>query len=213
MMILALTESEQEQTHISDASKGTGYICALCKSRVCVIKGDRKRHHYRHITNHKKAGGNGETDLHKLAKEIIQISRTVTLQNEQPLTFDRVETEVYMNKQIKVDLVGYIGQRRYVIEIRVTHAVNRQKIEILERLNVDTLELDLSSWHRSCPSYASPVGIAQLINRFAPRRWLVRYRRFPRLYRFWYSVRALLLRKTHTSPLSTRTPYQLGLPI
>ncbi|WP_411359006.1 hypothetical protein [Pseudidiomarina salilacus] len=213
MMVFALTEQGQERTHVDDATKATRYVCALCKSSVSVVKGEHKRHHYRHRVGRKSGGSNGETDLHRAAKEIIQASRSLVFPNNKFITFDHVDVEVTLNKQIKADLIGYIGQRRCVIEIRVTHAVNRQKIEIIESLNVDTIELDLSSWHRSCPSLASRVGIEQVINLYAPRKWLVRHRRFPRLYRFWHSAKSWLRQLTHPRLPTTRAPCQLRLPL
>lgn len=50
-------------------------------------------------------------------------------------------------------------------------------------MNLDVIEVDLSSWRKPCPSQAAPAAIDDIIFQHAPRQWLQKHRYFPNFYR------------------------------
>ncbi|RUO69003.1 hypothetical protein CWI80_12295 [Pseudidiomarina sediminum] len=211
MMIFALTAEDKVMVHISNASKGHRYVCALCQTPLSVVQGTQNRHHFRHVAGRRAQGGGGETNLHRQAIEHIVATRGIVLNNSSELVFDQVATNVSFHKKVRPDIVGIKDGKHYAIEIRVTHAVSQEKVAIFKELNVNAIEIDLSSWHRACPSFASPAGIAQLLNRYAPHQWLSRQRRFPRLYHTLQQLKHWLFGIAAITPTRPPAPYQFNL--
>ena len=98
-----------------------------------------------------------ETALHLKAKEIIEeekrmiIPRVVAHFNnlskevspEREVSFDRVVLERRVGNVIP-DILAYKDNRPLMIEITITHGIDDEKFEKLEKLGISTLEIDLS---------------------------------------------------------------------
>jgi hypothetical protein len=101
-----------------------------------------------------------ESAIHRLGKQIIAdegyaIAPPVALAPPMPnwktstilpggrLEFEHVKVEQRVDG-LRPDLIGMIGQQRYMIEIRCTHAVDDQKREHARQNNWTMLEIDLS---------------------------------------------------------------------
>lgn len=98
-----------------------------------------------------------ETALHLKAKEIIEeekrmiIPRVVAHYNnlskevspKREVSFDRVVLERRIGNVIP-DILAYKDNRPLMIEITITHGIDDEKFEKLEKLGISTLEIDLS---------------------------------------------------------------------
>lgn len=211
MMIYGLDKESKERVHVSEAVNGGDFICALCRTKVIVVRRNNQAHHFRHHSGKRQTGGGGKTRLHEDAIDKIKELGELKLPNGEVMRFDKVETNVLCGSNMVVDAVGYINKSIFAIEIYVTHRVDDDKIAKLERHNLDTVEIDLSFWHRSCPSFSSPVGLEELLAQYAPRRWISRWRRFPRLWRWWRWVLNRPFLKNRGSGNTYRPPRQLQL--
>lgn len=159
MMIYGLAKESRERVHVTEAVNGGDFICALCRTKIIVVRRNNEAHHFRHHTGKRQKGGGGKTRLHEDAIDKIKELGELKLPNGKVMRFDMVETGVRIGKSVIPDAIGYINERAYAIEVYVTHPVDEEKIEKLEKLNVDTVEIDLSNWYRSCPSFSSPIGL------------------------------------------------------
>lgn len=211
MMLLANRTNSKAQVAIEDAIKGNNYECMLCKGKVAPVKGDCNSHHFRHVTGKQSGYKSGETPLHIYAKKFLMTHRMLYMPDGRVVIFDRIEVESYQKQGIKIDSVGYSGRRAYLIEFAVSHKVDRKKLEILRTMNLDVIEVNLSSWRKPCPTQASPTAINDIIFQYAPRQWLQRRRLFPSLYRMLrYFASKVSLRRTLNKNQS-HEPEQLSL--
>jgi len=179
-----------ELVHVMQAGRGLGdLICPDCGGALIARKGSERIPHFAH-TAIGECRHAGETALHLMAKEIIASGACLSLppfevedgygrwrqvQSATVVSFDTVDTEVFEDG-IRPDLIGSVsavhgGQivtRRLIIEIRVTHAVEKRKLDILRARGDSVLELDLSKVDRGLDRPA----LAQLLLDDAPRIWL-----------------------------------------
>ncbi|MDN7126910.1 hypothetical protein J6J08_05915 [Pseudidiomarina sp. 1APR75-33.1] len=208
MITEACEQGAERIVHITHAKKGIHYHCALCKTPMFPIMGDKKMHHFRHAKGKQAGYKSGLTDLHKQAQLLIKKYRKLVLPNGKIVYFDRVELEEPFHSKT-IDCIGYRGHRCWYIEVFVTHKVSEEKLAALRRQNVDVVELDLSPWYRACPSQQSPSRVADLIFKHVLSNWLHRYQRFPRLYVLWNHIKRLLVGSSEVQ--SSRPPEQLTL--
>jgi len=134
--------------------------CALCDDRLIAKKGNRKQHHFAHyrVENCK---GAVETSLHLLAKEIISEKKEITLPRVELKIGTKQEhfifhkpTKVKFNKirvenklgEIIPDLICYVNQQPLLVEIAVTHFIDEIKKQKIKKLNLSTIEVDLSEF-------------------------------------------------------------------
>ncbi|RUO46599.1 hypothetical protein CWE21_10610 [Pseudidiomarina aquimaris] len=213
MMIYGIAKESRERVHVTEAVNGGDFICALCRTKVIVVRRNNEPHHFRHHSGTRQAGGGGKTRLHEDAIDKIKELGELKLPNGEIIRFDKVDTGARLGRDVVPDAIGYVNERAYAIEIYVTHRVDEEKIAKLEQHNVDTVEVDLSHWYRACPSFSSPIGLEELLVKYAPRRWIVRRRRFPRLQRWWTRVTNRVLRNTRAKTGNYRAPKQLHLGI
>lgn len=211
MMIYGLANESKERVHVSEAVKGGDFICALCRTKVIVVRRNNEAHHFRHHTAKRQTGGGGKTRLHEDAIDKIKELGELKLPDGKVMRFDKVETDVRLGNDVILDAIGYVNERAYAIEIYVTHRVGEEKVAKLEQHNVDTVEVDLSHWYRACPSFWSPIGLEDLLIKYAPRSWIVRRRRFPRLWRWWGRVLNTCYFKSREQDCNYRPPSQLQL--
>ncbi|MFZ3583139.1 hypothetical protein ACOI1H_13345 [Loktanella sp. DJP18] len=178
--------------HISEVKRGDdALICPDCGGiLVARLRDELRVAHFAHKAM-AECRSAGETALHRLAKEIIQeggaillpaycvagqvsgVGRTVTAQPQQRVSFDRVDIEV-PQPGFKPDLIGSALGRdgevlhRLIIEIRVTHAVDAEKLSKLRVHGESVIEIDLSGLDRGLTG----SELAAQILEAAPRSWL-----------------------------------------
>lgn len=145
-------------------------------------KGDVQAHHFAHHAQHdgQSCVSAGETALHKFAKRILderlEIAlpamvvtehglREVVVQAERR-AFDRAILET-KDGFIVPDVVLLLRDRRLIVEFKVTHPSDEQKIERIRTMDVGAIEIDLSQYR---DHMLSEIGDHILYD--APRVWL-----------------------------------------
>jgi hypothetical protein len=176
--------SDGRLVDIKDVSSGLACecICPGCGRAMVAKKGDVQTHHFAH---HAQLDGRscvsaGETALHKFAKQILDQRLEIVLPkkivtqgddreiviNEGKWTFDQALLETRDGK-IVPDVVLLLRDRRLIVEFKVTHPCDDQKIARIKAMDVGAIEIDLSQYRDFLLN-----DIADQILYDAPRIWL-----------------------------------------
>ena len=139
--------------HISEANKEYDYICPECRKELIQRKGEIKIHHFSHKSNPEN-NCSSESSLHKYAKQVIAETKRIRVKNpflsHSYLIFDKVEVEKpLLNGLIRPDLIGYIGEEKYLIEIKVTHGIGEEKLELIKKNGFSCIEINLSNLYKN----------------------------------------------------------------
>lgn len=147
-------------THVLDVPRGLacGCVCAACGEPLVAKKGDSRQHHFAHVGG-AECSSAVETALHLAAKGILQQRLeivlpavtvdfygprpSITLAPEQRYQLDSVVLERRLG-QIVPDVLAYVRGRPLLVEIRVTHEVDEQKVARIRDLGLSAVEIDLS---------------------------------------------------------------------
>ncbi|GAB7536103.1 competence protein CoiA family protein [Burkholderia sp. 3C] len=146
------------------------FKCAVCKREVIRKQGEKRIWHFAHKVD-SDCTGTSETALHKLAKQTLVESsllhvpaaictlddesdlRSITLRDAKTLRWDEPgEAEVTV-ATIRPDFRGVCNGEAIFVEVTVTHKPEKPKLEVLRRLQVPTLEIDLSSAPRDATAH------------------------------------------------------------
>lgn len=171
--------------HISKVESGLvcNCICPSCHTQLVAKKGENVQDHFAHYSTESCAGAL-ESALHIATKEILTKEKRITLpavyiqfkSGRQPMLLaapkeykvDSVRVESPIGN-ITPDLILSIGQRELLVEIFVTHRVDRQKINKITELGMSAIEVDLST----SPRDLSMETLSELIvNGVDNKRWL-----------------------------------------
>jgi uncharacterized protein (DUF2384 family) len=142
----------------------------------------QRTHHFAHYAQQdgRSCVSAGETALHKFAKRILderleialpaqvveeQRDREVVVRAEKR-TFDQAFLET-KDGQIVPDVVLLLRERRLIVEFKVTHPCDAQKIARIRAMDVGAIEIDLSQYR---DHKLSEIGGQILYD--APRIWL-----------------------------------------
>ncbi len=144
---------------IEDVEQGVacGCVCPSCGGQLIARKGAIRVHHFAHYQE-VSCQHALETTLHLAAKAIIKEQKefyipslefwdvangsTVQLFSERKLNFEKVELEVKM-KAIQADIVAHIGKKQLIIELAVTHFIDKKKYQKIKALDISAIEVDL----------------------------------------------------------------------
>lgn len=151
--------------HISEVPQGAacGCVCPCCKAPLLARKGSIKIHHFAH-----KKGADCEksveTALHLASKQILEEHKGINLpavqidletyrdpipvSPERAFRLDEVRAEKRTG-DIVPDILAYSGGVPLLIEIRVTHEVDKAKAAKIRKLGISAIEIDLSSFCRN----------------------------------------------------------------
>jgi hypothetical protein len=145
--------------HVSEVPRGKACscVCPSCGSPLIAKQGKVMAHHFAH------AGGSDcstgyETALHLAAKEILKEYPEITLpvveivfdnHNRMPITGERTFKldNVRLEKRLEgmvPDVIAEVGEHKLLIEIRVTHEVDEEKLRKIRDQGVSAIEIDLS---------------------------------------------------------------------
>lgn len=170
--------------HIDGVPSGLACNCTCpgCGRPMVAKKGDVQAHHFAHYAQQegRTCISAGETALHKFAKRILDERLEIALpamvvseHGEREVvvaaerrSFDRAILEV-KDGQIVPDVVLVLRDRRLIVEFKVTHACDEQKIANIKTMDVGAIEIDLSSYRDRMLS-----EISDQILYDAPRLWL-----------------------------------------
>ncbi|MDH6650179.1 UNVERIFIED_ORG: hypothetical protein M2312_004850 [Rhizobium esperanzae] len=168
MILVAEDTDDGSLRHISEVPNGAacGCICFGCKRRLIAKNGGdpaRMTHHFAHRAEDIviDCTSAGETALHIRAKEIIAKYRRVTLPATSILGLDGKQVEVTPERSVNltdVRLEAVAGElipdvtatmpdgRRIFIEIANTHPCSQDKIEKLDAMGVEVLEITVAAY-------------------------------------------------------------------
>lgn len=172
--------------HVDAVENGKKCGC-ICPNKDCAIPlearnaGLKNRHHFAHSCETKCNGGNIETMIHLMAKQIVLESGFIctptfakcpigkcvdgTKIEESEIEFKGKNTpspssNIFIEKRYKEivpDIIIEWNERQLFVEIFVSHKVNEYKKDKIEQYGVDTIEIDLSK---------SDINIFSDYNRF-----------------------------------------------
>lgn len=169
--------------HIEDVPSGLacGCRCPGCGHRMVAKKGPIQAHHFaHHADSSKSCSSASETALHKFAKEILNQSLEITLPDRRisrdGLTEDVVSRGLFRFEEailerkvgtIVPDVVLILKNRKLIVEFKVTHSCDAEKIRKIRSMNVGAIEIDLSGYRDKDLS-----DLREEILHSAPREWL-----------------------------------------
>ena len=171
--------------HISEAQQGLacGCVCPSCKERLVARKGPITVHHFAHNKGAECAKA-VETALHLAAKQILSERREIVLpavhiafnayrdpipvSAERTFSLDEVHAE-HRTEDIVPDILAYCRRVPLMIEIRVTHEVDDNKLAKIRKLGISTIEIDLSSISRA---FSPDELLDAVVRRTDNKKWV-----------------------------------------
>lgn len=150
-----------------DSGLACGCTCVGCGATLVAKKGAKVSWHFAH---HIATGSEScvESAIHAAAKQVLleanylrapmvavsaerglktgrRHSKSIILSPDRVIRFDYSRSEVWEGAaNVRPDVVGYRGERRILVEMYFTHAVDRTKKKKLEALGIPALEVNLS---------------------------------------------------------------------
>jgi len=156
--------------HVANVERGLkcGCHCPSCRNPLIARKGIKKVHHFAHIAGSDCVGA-AETVLHILAKEIIKdlssisipeyrykrvkyLNNGINVHHEQLLAkggevpIDQVHVEQH-HGTYKPDIEIFSRGKPLIVEIAVTHRVEKKKLRAIRQENVPAIEIRLNTEH------------------------------------------------------------------
>ena len=148
-----------ELIHISDVVSGIKCecFCPSCSGVLIARKGLKRSHHFSHYTDRECAYGY-ETALHLAAKEILLKSKRIWL--PEVFAFEDEHNKKIVSKDLNIeidnvtlekkldnfipDIIIEVKGKKFIVEIAVTHPIDKKKLEKIKAYNISTLEINLS---------------------------------------------------------------------
>lgn len=128
-------------------------VCVDCGGRLSAKQGQVNQWHFSHYNeaDNQNCIWSGESELHFRVKNYLakHMSLVVPIGFTKPrrltLEFDEVVLEKSLRPSKRIpDVTCYRQGERFVIEVKVTHEVDRAKIADYKRINASAIELDFS---------------------------------------------------------------------
>lgn len=167
-------------------------LCPKCKRKLIARKGEVRQHYFAHYEETDCIGA-FETSLHLMAKQIIKEEKKLTT----PKYFERLQAENNNNEthysepiEIKAkeiifdkviiekrlddfqpDLIGKVGDKELLIEIKVTHEVDEEKRKKVRDKGIAMVEIDLSKISRDCWQNRNRFR-KEVLNKLENRVWV-----------------------------------------
>lgn len=139
--------------HINNATDNQNYTCPICGNQV-FPHNKKKEGRKRAPSFMHKAGsdcvGNGESVLHKLAKDILQEEKKIMLP---PLNDHLMGTFICTNvvsetndegTGLRPDCICFSGEDELWVEFKRSHEVDSKKAEKIQKARKNCIELDLN---------------------------------------------------------------------
>jgi hypothetical protein len=154
--------------HVSEVTRGLdcGCVCACCGDALVARKGASRQHHFAHYRD-SDCSGAAESLLHRLAKELLSsanalavpsyIYRAKSRRFGAPVSIERhifTASRVCISTVAVEQSVGPIvpdlllrsdNGDHLIIEIAVSHRVDRTKLRHIRRMNIPAIELSLKA--------------------------------------------------------------------
>ncbi|HTB06139.1 MAG TPA: competence protein CoiA family protein [Bacteroidia bacterium] len=180
---------EGKLVEISQVERGLacGCNCPCCGTPLIARKGGKTIHHFAHDKS-AECKGAYETMLHIAAKEILEKHKKIRLpavissigigwdvhslyeiHRERYIHFDKVYLEKKLD-DIVPDIILEVEGRKLLVEIAVTHFIDEVKLKKIQKLNISTLEIDLSYLKGGPPITIQEIERA-LLNGLDCKKW------------------------------------------
>jgi len=153
--------------HVSEVARGLdcGCVCARCGDALVARKGVYRQHHFAHYRD-SDCSGAAESLLHRLAKELLSNAKALALPAYIYRAKSRrfgvpvsIEREVLAASRVCVrsvaveqsvgpivpDLLLRSDEGDLILEIAVSHRVDKAKLRHIRRMNISALELSLTA--------------------------------------------------------------------
>ena len=171
--------------HISEVKNGLqcGCFCPACDAALIARQGKVREHHFAHA-NGADCSQAVETALHLAAKEIIAERMQMVLPaveiefphstwrrsiaQERRYEIESVDVERKLGAIIP-DVVVRVGERTLLVEVKVTHGVDDEKLKEIRELGLSCVEIDLSDVERD---FSRENLKKVIIDDSAPKRWV-----------------------------------------
>ncbi|GIU15329.1 hypothetical protein TUM4261_32100 [Shewanella sp. c952] len=142
---------------VEDVENGLGCecVCIDCHGRLSAKQGKVKQWHFAHHqeSDKKNCQWSGESEIHLRVKKYLDRHRKLTVpigfSNPTSLTinFDDVKLEKSLRPTKRIpDVTGYCDGERILIEVKVTHEVDRLKASEYKAANASVIEIDFSDF-------------------------------------------------------------------
>jgi hypothetical protein len=153
--------------HVSEVDRGLdcGCVCARCGEDLVARKGASRQHHFAHYRESDCAGA-VESLLHRLAKELLSNTKSLALpaymfRAKSRPRFGRptvsIEREILAASRVSIgsvaveqllgpivpDLLLRSVEGDLILEIAVSHRVDKAKLRHIRRMNIPAIELSL----------------------------------------------------------------------
>ncbi len=160
-----------DMLEVSEVSSGLacGCVCPACNRKLQARKGNIRVHHFSHDKSEDFANCRTayETSVHRMAKQIVDEERQIHLpqivvrlsgtdsggkshyveelvKKSQIAELNKVELEKRLDK-IRPDIIAYVGNHPILIEVAVTSFASQKKVDLIEKLEIPAIEINLSS--------------------------------------------------------------------
>ena len=180
-LITALKDGQIVNIDDVDSGLKCGCVCPACGETLVAKKGSRMMHHFAHHAGH-NCEYSYESSQHLAAKAILSKAKRMTLPSvyvifpdshkkdelvceATEIEIERVELEKRFG-DIVPDIVVYAGGKQFFVEIYVTHRVDEEKLAMLRKADISTIEIDLSKKK----SVTSPEELAEILLRDSPEK-------------------------------------------
>jgi hypothetical protein len=152
--------------HVSEVARGLdcGCVCDRCGDALVARKGVYRQHHFAHYSN-SDCSGAAESLLHRLAKELLSSVNSLALPSYTYRAKSKprfgvpvsIEREILAASRVCIgsvaveqsvgpivpDLLLRSDEGDLILEIAVSHRVDRAKLRHIRRMNIPALELSL----------------------------------------------------------------------
>lgn len=187
MLPFGLRERDGLLVSVNDVERGLqeNVVCPSCQTPLVARKGKVKIPHFAHHNGADCSTGL-QTVLHMRAKEIIAEAKSIFVPGHSIKLpcFRRKEFDIITPQEVKLDdvrleprldniipdIVAKARGRELIIEIRVSHAVEESKLELIKSKNLSAIEVDLSDLHAK--GYDDEVLRERLIEKDVRKKWL-----------------------------------------
>lgn len=157
-------QANGEPGHISEVKNGLqcGCACPACGSALIAKQGKKREHHFAHA-NGAECAHAVESGLHLAAKAVIEEHGQMVLpaveiefqhsawrrviKEERPYEVESVGVEQKLGAIIP-DVIVRVRDRLLLVEVKVTHGVDDQKLKKIRDLGLSCVEVDLSDVDR-----------------------------------------------------------------
>lgn len=192
---LKIDGEKERLVHVDDAVRSNPrptLFCPECRKlfEACSMERTTGTNYFRHKKNAdvdlRCPGGNGETLLHMLGKQVFESTLVVitpaviaaaygqqeNLSAASPRFISNVRIENRWN-EFRPDVQATTDNGEEIaIEVAVHHKCTQKKIDSFFEKKLLSIEIDLSSWKGKPNLYLNPDGLSDFVYRDAPRRWI-----------------------------------------